>query len=128
MGFISQNKADNISVADAQAFVDKMRFLGLPFGELHADETEGMSATATAVIALKDIPEGEITPDGKYFLKSFCNGDFHGIAGLVLRMKTSIEPVLGFTQVCDQVGIAPNIAKLNIPGVNALIAKQITKA
>lgn len=127
MNFVSQNKANNVSVADAQAFVDKMRGLGLPFGPLFADETEGMGAEQTAVIALTDIPEGEITPEGKYFLKSYAGGDFHGIAEFIIRMKSAGETMSAFRSVCDEIGVDAELAMLNIPGVGDFIRNAIAK-
>lgn len=129
MNFVSLNKADNISVADATAFVAKMKALGVPFGPLHVDETEGVGGTVSSFVPISELPEGEITPDGKYCIQSFSGRDFHKVASLKMHFEAR-EPISGFQSVCGEVGytnMGTNVL-LGIPGVNAAITKIIAKA
>lgn len=125
MSYTSFNAANNITVAEAQAFVDKMRGLGLPFGELHVDENEGGGSEGTSIVAISDLPEGELEEGEKYYIKAFCIKDFHGIADLKRRMQTAIEPIMGFDHVCDEIGVDTETAMLKIPSVNKAIIKAL---
>jgi hypothetical protein len=129
MNFVSLNKADNISLSDAQAFVNKMKALGVPFGPLHVDETEGVGGTVSSFVPITELPGGELKPDGKYCIQAFSGRDFHKIASLKMHFDAR-EPISGFQSVCDEVGytnMGTNVL-LGIPGVNAAIAKLIAKA
>lgn len=129
MNFVSPNKADNISIADAQAFVDKMKRLGVPFGPLHVDETEGVGGTVSSFIPLSELPEGELEQGGKYCVQAFSGGDFHKIASLKMYFE-SREPISGFQFVCSEVKYTNmgGSVLLGIPGVNSAIEKLIKKA
>ena len=129
MNFVSPNKADNISIADAQAFVGKMKALGVPFGPLHVDETEGVGGSVSSFVPISELPEGELNADGKYCIQAYSGKDFHVIAALKMKFE-SREPLSGFQAVCDEVGytnMGGNVL-LGIPGANAAIEKLIRKA
>lgn len=129
MNFVSLNKADNISVADATTFVNKMKALGVPFGPLHVDETEGIGGTTSSFVPITELPEGELTADGKYCIQAFSGHSFHVVAALKMKFE-SREPISGFQAICDEVGysnMGSNVL-LGIPGVNAAIVKLINKA
>lgn len=129
MNFVSPNKADNISISDAEAFLKKMKALGLPFGELYVDETEGSGGTVSSFIPIRELPEGELSADGKYCIQAFSGGDFRKVASLKMRFESQ-EPISGFQSICDEIkytNMGGNVL-LGIPGVNAAIEKIIRKA
>ena len=125
MPFISPNKADNITIADATAFLSKLSKIGFRFGPLNLDDDDigGFASGATPVSEAVDLDSGT-----KYNCIAFAGGDWHSVAKLVLMWGEGTAQ--DFREVwCDVYrNMDANSALLNIPGATKAIEKIIEKA
>ena len=119
------NKADNIIIADAAKFADKLTKLGLRIGPLHINET--VAGETVANIAPIEAFEG-LEADKPYCLVVWAGSDWHNVAQL-MRMWGD-GTIQDFREVYTDIypGKDANAGLLGIPGVNASIAKLIAKA
>ena len=119
------NKADNIIIADAAKFCDKLTKLGFRIGPLHINETvSGESIADIAPIeSYKDLES-----DKPYCLVVWAGGNWHNVAQLVRMFGDGT--IQDFREVYTDIYpfADANAGLLNIPGVNAAISKLIAKA
>lgn len=116
------NSANNIKIAEAKAFVDKLRALGIPAGELRLN---GM-VEGGGVADFVPVDSVETNPDEAYSCLVFINGDFHNVANMkrMLGAGTLVE----FKRVAEDCSLDGDTAALNIPGAAKAIEKIIQKA
>ena len=129
MNFASPNRADNISIADATAFLAKMTKLGIFAGPLHLDATEGVGGTETSYWPLDEATATEgFDPAGKYNCIFYSNGNWHQVAEMVTLWGTGGSQ--GFRRVFQAIrpGGDADSALMNIPGVGKAIDALIQKA
>lgn len=125
MTFQSPNKADNITLAAAQVFVDKLNRLGFRLGELYLDDDDAV--VASGATRPSEVPD--LDPTEKYNVLVFGGGDWHNVAQMV-RMWGG-GTLQDFAEVWTDVYGSfadPNRAILNIPGAQKAIEKLIEKA
>lgn len=125
MTFISPNKAENIGIETAGAFIDKLNRLGFRFSSLYLDEDD-TGPMASAATLVSEVPE--LDPAGKYNVIAFAGGDWHNVAQL--HRQFGAGTLQDFKEVHADVyrGHNPDLALLNIPGAAKAIEKLIEKA
>ena len=126
--FVSPNKADNVTIADAMRSLGKWTALGFRFSPLHFDETES-GATETSYVPVNDIPSGEIDGKTKYNCIVFAGGDWHNVAHMMRLWGRGTAQ--DFRELYDDIHRGRGDASdglLNIPGAYAAIEKLIVKA
>ena len=122
MTYKAPNSAYNITIADADKFLAKLRGLGFVVGKIHAN---GQAAAELADYVPVDELAG-LEPGEKYNLLTFSGGDWHNIAMLVQVFGTgTIEE---FRRVANELAKDWREALLNIPGAVKAIEKLIEKA
>lgn len=125
MTFASPNKADNITIAVATAFLAKLTKLGFRFGPLHLDDDDigGFASGATPVSEIPDLDGAQ-----KYNCIVYAGGDWHNVAQMVLMFGEGT--LQDFREVFTDVypNQDPDLALLNIPGAAKAIEKLIEKA
>lgn len=125
MPFVSPNKADNVTIDAANAFLSKLAKIGFRFGALHLDDDDvpGFASGATLVSEIPDLD-----PATKYNCIVFGGGDWHNVAKMVLMFGEGTAQ--DFRELwCDVYrGSDANSAMLNIPGATKAIEKLIEKA
>jgi len=127
MNFISPNKADNVTIAVAAAFVGKLQRLGFRVSALHLDESEG-GPSETSYVPVADVPAEELSADTKYNCIVYCGGNWHNVAKLILewgtgRLQDFIELAVNLAPGSD-----PNQLAMNIPGAAKAVEKLMEKA
>lgn len=120
MIFKDLNSANNIKIAEAKAFVEKLRALGIPAGELRLN---GMEAGGQADFV--PVESVDTNQDETYCCLVFINGDFHNVANMkrMLGGGTLVE----FKRVAEDCSLDGDTAALNIPGAAKAIEKIIQR-
>lgn len=121
MDFKAPNSAYNISVADAEAFLSKMRKLGFSPGDVHANGQSSAEQADYVPVADLSLVDGD-----KYNLVAFCNGGWHNVAFMKAMFGTG--SLVEFGRLAASLGYDETSAKLNIPGAGRALEALIRRA
>lgn len=115
-----------MTVADATAFLGKLRKLGFIVGELHVNENVS-GADQANYITIDDALAAGMDPQEKANLMVWARRDWRNVA--MLKRMLGGGTLFEFEQMSEQlVDYSGNAAALNIPGAAAAIEKLIAKA
>lgn len=122
--YISRNRAENITAADATALLKKLSTLGLRFGPLFLDDNNAGGGNEENFMPISEV---ELDGQTAYCFIAYAGGNWHNIA--MMKLEWGAGTIEDFKQCYQKVyfnGDA-NAAILNIPGVAKAVAKIIER-
>ena len=124
--FSAQNSAQNITIADATAFLSKLRKLGFTVGELHVNESTAGADQANYVTVDEALAAGMDVQE-RVCAIVWARRDWRNVA--MLKLMFGGGSLAEFNQVADQLSDSSNVVSaLNIPGAAAAVERLIAKA
>lgn len=122
MIYWEQNEANNITLADAEAFCGQLRKVGLQVGPVHLNGFAG-GANQTEIVPANSIATD---PTGAYACVVRGAFDWHNVA--MLKKMWGVGALADLQRVAAELGQNPTNAALNVPGAVAAIEELIRRA